>query len=125
MKPYFRYMALIDSIIVFVIGLVIGGIGIYVGGRVITGEEDYGYAIGTAFIGAIVWALVGFLFGGIPGIGPALALIAWIWIINMRYSGGWLNAGLIGAISWVTVIIVLSVLASLGIGGFEAIGVPA
>lgn len=117
-------MAIIDSLIVFIVGLLIGGIGIYMGGRIITGEKDYGYAIATAFIGAVVWALIGFLFGGIPGIGPALALIAWIWIINARYSGGWLNAALIGLISWITVIIVLSILASLGIGGFEAIGVP-
>ena len=117
-------MAIIDSLIVFIIGLLIGGIGIYVGGRVITDVEDYAYAIGTAFIGAIVWAVVGFIFGGIPGIGPLLALIAWVWIIKLRYPGGWPNAILIGAISWLTVIIVLSVLASLGIGGFEAIGIP-
>lgn len=117
-------MVLVDSLIVFVIGLLIGGAGIYVGGRVITGEEDYAYAVGTAFIGAIVWALVGFILGGLPAVGPLLALIAWVWIIKLRYPGGWPNAILIGLVSWLTVIVVLSILAFLGVGAFDAIGIP-
>ncbi len=117
-------MPLIDSLIVFGIGLLIGAIGIYVGGRVVTGIEDYTYAIGTAFIGAIVWAITAFFLGGIPGIGPLIVLLAWIWIINRRYPGGWGNAALIGLIAWITVLAVLAVLAWAGVGNFEAIGVP-
>ncbi len=117
-------MTLVDALIVFGIGLLIGAIGIYIGGRVVTGVEDYTYAIGTAFIGAIVWAVTAFFIGGIPGIGPAIVLLAWIWILNRRYPGGWGNAAMIGLIAWVTVILVLAALASAGIGDFEAIGVP-
>lgn len=117
-------MALVDFLIVFVIGLLIGAIGIYFAGRLITGEGDYLYAVGTAFIGALVWSVVNFFVGGIPGLGPLLALIAWIWVINSRYSGGWVNASLIGLISWITVILVLALLASFGVGNFAAIGVP-
>ncbi len=117
-------MPLIDSLIVFGIGLLIGAIGIYVGGRIVTGVEDYTYAIGTAFIGAIVWAVTGFFLGGIPGIGPLIVLLSWVWIINRRYPGGWSNAALIGLIAWVTVLLVLSGLAAADIGDFEAIGVP-
>jgi len=117
-------MVLMDSLILFFVGLFIGAIGIYFGGRVIAGEGDYLYAVGTAFIGSLVWFLVSFLFGGLPFIGSFLALISWIWILKIRYSGGWLNAALIGLIAWITVIAVLSILAYLGIGSFRAIGVP-
>ena len=63
-------MALIDSIVVFVVSLLVGALGIYLGARVITEYEDYTYAIVTALIGAIVWGIVGFLFGWIPLLGP-------------------------------------------------------
>lgn len=117
-------MALIDSLIVFFIGLLVGGTGIYVGGRLVAGTSDYSHAFITAFIGALAWAIIGFFLGGIPLIGPLVALIVWVGIINSRYPGGWLNAALIGVVSWITVILILSILASLGIGAFEAVGVP-
>lgn len=117
-------MALIDSAIVFVVSLLIGALGIYIGARVITGHDDYTYAIITALIGALIWAIVGFLFGWIPLLGPILVLIAYVAVINWRYEGGWLNAILIALIAWVATFLVLYVLASVGIGTFEAIGVP-
>lgn len=47
-------MALIDSVIVFVVSLLVGALGVYVGARVITDYEDYTYAIVTALIGAVI-----------------------------------------------------------------------
>lgn len=117
-------MALIDSIIVFVVSLLIGALGIYIGARVITDHDDYTYAIITALIGAIIWGIVGFLFGWIPLLGPVLVLIAYIAVINWRYPGGWLNAILIAMVAWLATLIVLYVLASVGIGAFDAVGVP-
>jgi hypothetical protein len=117
-------MATIDSIIVFVVSLLIGALGIYVGARVISDHDDYTYAIVTALIGAVVWAVVGFLFGWIPFLGPLLVLIAYVAVINYRYPGGWVNAILIALIAWIASLIVLYVLALVGIGGFEAVGVP-
>jgi hypothetical protein len=117
-------MALIDSIIVFVVSLLVGALGIYVAARVITDYEDYTYAIVTALIGAIIWAIVGFLFGWIPLLGPLLVLIAYVAVINYRYPGGWGSAILISLIAWIASIIVLYLLALVGIGGFEAVGVP-
>lgn len=117
-------MALIDSIIVFVVSLLVGAVGIYIGARVITDHKDYTYAIVTALIGAVVWAVIGFLFGWIPFLGPLLVLIAYVAVINYRYPGGWVNAILISLIAWIASLAVLYVLALIGIGGFEAIGVP-
>jgi hypothetical protein len=117
-------MALLDSLVVFVVSLLVGALGIYIGARVITDQEDYTYAIVTALIGAIIWAVVGFLFGWIPLLGPLLTLIAYVAVINYRYPGGWGNAVLISLIAWVASLVVLYVLALVGIGAFEAVGVP-
>lgn len=117
-------MGLIDSIIVFVVSLLVGALGIYLGARIITDHEDYTYAIVTALLGAIIWSVVGFLFGWIPLLGPLLVLIAYVAVINYRYPGGWGSAILIALIAVIASLLVLYILALVGIGGFEAIGVP-
>ncbi|PCR91403.1 hypothetical protein [Natrinema ejinorense] len=114
----------IASAIVFVVSLLIGALGIYAGARAIVGRADYDHAIVTALIGAIVWAIVGFVVGWIPLVGPLLALIAYVAVINWRYPGDWTAAAMIGLIAWVTVLIVLYALAALGVTGFDAVGVP-
>lgn len=112
------------SVIVFVVSLLIGALGIWAGARVIVGRADYDHAIITALIGAIVWAIVGFFVGWIPLVGPLIALLAYIAVINWRYPGDWTAAAMIGLVAWVTVLIVLYVLAALGVTGFDAVGVP-
>ena len=117
-------MALIDSLIVFLVSLLVGAFGIYVGARVVTEREDYTYAVVTALLGAIIWAVVGFLFGWIPFLGPLLVLIAYVAVINTRYPGGWIKAAAIALIAWLASLVVLYALALVGIGAFEAVGVP-
>lgn len=114
----------LDSIIVFAVSLLIGALGIYVGARVVVDTEDYTYAIITALLGAIVWAIVGFFFGWIPLLGPLLVFIAYLAVVNARYPGGWTQAVAITIIAWLSVLIVLYVLALLGVTGFGAVGVP-
>ncbi len=117
-------MAIIESLVVFVVSLLIGALGIYVGARVITGEEDYTYAFITALIATIVWVVIGFFFGWIPLLGPLLALLAYITVINLRYPGGYLEAIGIALVAWIASIVVLYILAILGVTTFEAAGVP-
>ena len=117
-------MAVVDSIVVFLVSLLIGALGIYVGARLVTGYEDYTYAIVTALIGAIVWAVVSFFFGWIPLLGPLLTLVAYVAVINYRYPGGWVDAIVISLIAWIAALVVLYVLAILNIATFEAVGVP-
>lgn len=115
-------MALVETIIVFLVSLLIGALGIYIGGMIIADTEDFSHAIITALIGAIaLW--IGSLIP-IPFIGLLLALLAWIWVINWRYPGGWMDAILIAIIAWVTVVVVLYLLDLVGLGTFDAIGVP-
>ncbi|WP_339105634.1 hypothetical protein [Haloterrigena salinisoli] len=114
----------IGSAIVFIVSLLIGALGIYIGARVIVGSDDYDHAIVTALIGAIVWGLVGFFVGWIPLLGPLLALLAYIAVINFQYPGDWTAAAMIGLVAWVTVLVVLYGLAALGITAFDAVGIP-
>ena len=115
---------MIESIIVFVVSLLIGALGIYLGAQFIVDVEDYTYAIITALIGAVVWAVVGFFFGWIPLLGPLLVLLSYLAVINWRYPGGWIQAAAITLVAWISVLIVLYVLALIGVTGFEAAGVP-
>jgi hypothetical protein len=117
-------MAVIDTVVVFVVSLLIGGIGIYVGARVVSDVDDYVHALVTALIGAVVWAVVGFFFGWIPFLGTLLALLAYLAVINYRYPGGWVDAIVIAVIAWIASLVVLYALAFLGFVSFEALGVP-
>lgn len=115
---------MIDTLIVFAVSLLIGALGIYLGAKVIVDAADYTYAIITALIGAIVWGLVGFFFGWIPLLGPLLVFVAYLAVVNARYPGGWVDAAAITIVAWISVLVVLYVLALLGVTTFDAVGVP-
>lgn len=117
-------MTLVESLVVFVVSLLIGALGIFVGASVITGESDYTYALVTALIASIVWVVIAFFLGWIPLLGPLLALLAYVAVINFRYSGGFIDAIGIALVAWIASIIVLYLLAFLGVTSFEAAGVP-
>ena len=111
---------ILASIVGFIIALLVGALGIYIGARVITKVEDYTYAIITALIGSLVW----FLLSWIPLLGPVLALIAYIYIINRRYPGGWGSAIGIALVAWLATLAVMYILAVIGFVPFDAVGVP-
>lgn len=117
-------MAIVDSLIVFIVSLLVGAIGIYVGGRIITHQDSFGKAIITALAGAIVWAIVGLLFGWIPFLGPLLALVAYVAVVNWQYPGGWVKAAGIALVAAVASFVILYLLAVINLVGFEALGVP-
>lgn len=109
------------SIIAFVVSLLIGGLAIYAGARVVVGVDDYGYAVVSAVAGAIAWAIASLFFSWIPVVGWLVPLAAWVVVINWRYPGSWANAALIGLVAWVAALVVLAVLP---LAGVEAYGVP-
>lgn len=110
----------VGSVVAFIVALLIGGLAIYVSARIIVDVEDYSHAVITAFIGAIAWALTAWL----PLIGPIIALIVWIAVINWRYPGGWIRAVFIGLVAWLSALVILFVLnAVLGLE-IAAFGVP-
>jgi len=117
-------MAILDSIVVFVVSLLIGALGVYAGARIVTGVDDYSYAIVTSLIGALVWVVVAFFLGWIPFLGPVLTLLAYVGVIKRRYPGGWLTAATVALAAWVAAFVVLYALAVAGVTGFDALGVP-
>jgi steroid 5-alpha reductase family enzyme len=117
-------MGIISSLVVFVVSLLVGALGIYIGARFIADADDYSYAVVSALIASLVWVIVAFFLGWIPFLGPLLALLAYIAVINTRYSGGWLDAVGIALIAWIASLVVLYVLSAVGLTAFDAVGVP-
>lgn len=108
------------SVVSFVVALLVGGLAIYVAGRVVAGVDDYSHAVVTALVGALAWTL-GSL---VPLFGVLVALLAWVWVIKWRYPGGWTNAAIIGFVAWVAATLIIYALDAafeLGVGAF---GVP-
>lgn len=113
-------VAFLNSIVAFVVALLVGGLAIYLSARVVVDVDDYSHAVVTAFLGAIGW-FVGSL---IPLIGSLVALVIWIGVINWRYPGGWVKAATIGLIAWLAALVILFLvngILGLGVGAF---GVP-
>ena len=117
-------MGLVSFILVTVVSLLIGGFGIWMGVRLLLDQDaDFGYAVVTAAIGALVWGLLSFV-ELIPFLGPLLMLIIWIGIVNWRYPGGWLTAAGIGFVAWLVAVAMLWLLAFFDVFTFEALGIP-
>jgi hypothetical protein len=110
----------VGSIVSFVVALLVGGLAIYLSARVVVDVDDYGHAVVTALLGALGWALTSW----IPLVGSLVALVVWVGVINWRYPGGWVKAGIIGLGAWVAalgVLFVVNAVFGLGVGAF---GVP-
>lgn len=123
-KNRYETSMVLATLIVFLVSLLIGALAIYIGARIVVGVDNYTYAIGTALIAAIVWAIVALFVGWIPIVGPLLVFIAYLAVIKWRYPGGWISAIAITLIAWLSGIIILMILGALGIVPFDAIGVP-
>ena len=111
---------LIGPLVAFLVALLVGGLAIFVSARVVVDVDDYSHALVTALLGAIAWAITSW----VPLLGPILALIAWIWVINWRYPGGWGTAAAIGLVAWLAALVILFVLNAIFRLGVGAFGVP-
>jgi hypothetical protein len=107
----------------FVVGLLVGGLAIHVGASLIVGSSTYGKALVTAAIAWFAWGVVSLLVGWIPLLGPLVGLLVYVGVINVQYDGGWLNAGAIAFVAWLTSLLVLGLLQFLSLG-VRIVGVP-
>jgi hypothetical protein len=102
------------------VSLLVGGVAIHAGARVVSHARGYGHAVLTALVGAVVRALL----DPVPLIGGLLATAAWIGVVRWRYRGGWLRSIGVGIAAWVVAVAVLAALDLLGVGAMSAPGIP-
>jgi hypothetical protein len=113
-------VAFLGSVVSFVVALLVGGLAIYLSARFVVDVDDYGHAVVTAFLGAVGWALTSW----VPLIGPLVALVVWVGVINWRYPGGWTKAAVIGVGAWLSALVILLLVNSVFGLGIRAFGIP-
>lgn len=121
MAPPLAAGGLTETFATFVVSLLVGGIALAGGERLVTGETDLAASTLTAAIGAVAWAIV----DGVPLLGPLLALGLWLAILHWRFDTGWFGTGVIAGVAWIVALAALTVGAALGLPVEEAIGIPA
>lgn len=93
------------SAVIFVVGLLISTIIIYIVTKLFGEKEGIGRAFVTAIVGAIAYSIVYFLLGN----GWLAAIVGGIvWLIALRglYDMGWLKALVVAVIIWIAATIV-------------------
>ncbi len=86
--------------VIFVIGLVISTIVIFIVTKLFRGRTNLGKAFITAVIGAVVWVIVYYLFGhGLLAL--VVGGIAWLLALKGLYGLGWTRAAIIAVIIWI------------------------
>ena len=94
------------SAIIFVIGLIVSTIIIYITTKLFGQKEGIGRAFVTAIIGTVIYSIAYFLFGGSGLIAAAVGGIVWLIALRALYDIGWLRALVIAVIVWIAATIV-------------------
>jgi len=93
------------SAIIFVVGLIVSTVIIYIVTKLFGEKEGFGRAFLTALVGAAVYSIVYFL----VGTGWIAAIVGGIvWLIALRglYKMGWLKSLAVAVIVWIAAVIV-------------------
>ena len=86
--------------VVFIIGLVVSTIIIYIVTRLFGEKEGIARAFITAIVGAIIYGIAHFLLGN-GLLSATIGGIAWLLALRGLYSIGWLRALVIAIIIWI------------------------
>lgn len=109
-----------EPLLGLLLGLLVGGLALFVAGRFVAEGRGYDHAVLTAALGALAWAFL----SPIPLVGSAVALVAWVAVLKWRYPVGWPRAAAVGAAAWVVAVVVVAALGLLGVPVTGAVGVP-
>ncbi len=114
---------IIEIAIIFVISLFISAIIIYIVTKIFGETEGFGSALLAAFVGAIIYTALYYVFGNIPElvsikwVASILGGIGWLIALRFLYSIGWLKAFGLAIVIWIISAIVgyfLPILATTG-----------
>jgi hypothetical protein len=115
--------ALVSGVVSFLVSLIAGSLGIYVGAKAVAEKGTPTEAVVTAIVGALAWAFFSFFLGFIPILGVVAPLVAYLTLIKWQYGTGWGGAAGIAVVAWVTVLVFGFVLTPV-VGPFDGFGVP-
>ncbi len=97
--------ALATAAIYFVVGWIVSSIIIFVVTKLLGEREGFGTALLAGLVGAIIYAIAGFLLGH----GLLSAVIGgffWLWALHSLYHMGWLKSLAVAVIVWLITILV-------------------
>ena len=118
-------MTALDTIVITAVSLLVGGIGIFAGVRLVVDDAIRPKtAFLTAAAGAVAWGAVSFSVGRVPIVGPLSALVAWIVAVALQHPGGWATAAVLGFVPWFAAIVALYALGTLDVVSLSALGIP-
>lgn len=119
--------SVLGGLVAFVVGLLVGGVGVYVGAGLVTGDREFATALWAALLGSLAWAAGSLLVGWVPLLGGlfglVLGLLLYLGVIGLLYDVDWTEAAAIAFVAWVAVVVVRALLGPL-LGPFGAVGVP-
>ncbi|SFR98557.1 hypothetical protein SAMN05216559_2055 [Halomicrobium zhouii] len=118
----------LGSIVTFVVGLLVGGLAIFVAAQLVVGKGDFRTAVWTAVFGALGWLVATLVVGWIPFhigsiLGTLLGLAVYLTVIAVQYDTDWVEAAAIAFVAWVSVLVARFFLAPL-LGDWGVVGVP-
>ncbi len=97
--------ALVTAAIYLVVGWIVSSIIIFIVTKILGEKEGFGTALLAGLVGAIIYAIAGFLLGhGL--ISAIIGGIFWLWALHHLYSMGWLKALAVAVIVWLITILV-------------------
>jgi uncharacterized membrane protein len=88
------------SIVLFVLGLVISTVIIYIVTKLFGEKEGIKHALAAALIGSAVYGIVYFIFGQ-GFLAAVIGGIVWLLALKALYSFGWIKAFVIAVIIWI------------------------
>ena len=117
-------MTALDTIVITAVSLLVGGIGIFAGVRLVDDAIRPETAFLVAAAGAVAWGAVSFSVGRVPIVGPLSALVAWIVAVALQHPGGWATAAVLGFVPWFAAVVALYALGTLDVVSLSALGIP-
>lgn len=124
-------MALTESVLGLLLSFVLVTLATYVSSGLLTSGAGLGYSALTAAITSLVWFGLTYFVSGVVGVsgyavalGPLVAVVAYVLVIDALYEGGLVRAVAISLATWVVTFAVLYGAAMVGYSSFEALGVP-
>ena len=124
-------MAITESLLGAVLSFVVVTAATYASTAVFTENASLLHSAVTAVVTSVVWFGVTYLISGAVGVsgywialGPLLAAIAYLLVIDWRHEGGIVRAVGITAGTWLLTFGILFAAAWLGYSSFQAVGIP-